>query len=851
MKRLMTIIFATGLASAAQAKWEYDPNVPRITDGIWDFRFTENGNELTLTNCAAGSGDVDFSTLFADIGKKVVEFGVNTASGAVDRPGVFYASSAVKSIVAPDVVRVGLWSCGSCNNLTNVVLSSGLTTLGGWAFWNDSKICHFKPGSLPLLSSMGVGSLQNLGSAVAFDQLEQVDLVLPALTILSNNDSFRNSPIFRSLSAENLSSVSGNDNFRSCTGFVSACLPKLATVSSTGLFQDCAALGEVEINGTLTTLQTDMFNGCAALSNVVVRAPVTQLKAGSLKGLAPHARVTFYGAVPTVASDSLSAVGAEANDCRIVVQTVQGASSAFWQQAVAPQASTFEAYKAIKPDYPGADCFGLLYDGTAYSWVQEIRYQVKVVGDPENFAAVTPNYGEQFGYADGETVTFSAPADEVAVSDDARAVVSGWKLFTATATGPERQVSSGTGTTCSFTYRAGKQYKLVWIWIYTKFRITVNSASGGAVEGLSGFYASGATVDLAATPDATHAFGCWLGASAADCAVNPLKLKIDRARTITPFFGGKWQYDSGAQTISDGNWTLSVTEISGDLTIVSSGPASGSGVLALTSFPQDVPGHHVVALSDVNRKQSVFSSETQEGRCVITAFVAPEVTSVGSWVFASPGSQFTLVALSPDLKTLGDHAFWATGCVKRFAPSRMPKMTTFSTSALADIGKDGGADREFVELELPALTALGTSALQNNGLVVSLVATGVTSAAASICEDGRALTNVVLSATVTPLNQNAFKNIAGGALIHLNGSKAPRMYASCIVSREAANRARILIDRKHKDSGWDDLIVPLTDEDRARADYPGKSAVGKLADAYGDAWLVETKPRLGFQVSIR
>ena len=275
---------------------------------------------------------------------------------------------------------------------------------------------------------------------------------------------------------------------------------------------------------------------------------------------------------------------------------------------------------------------------------------------------------------------------------------------------------------------------------------------------------------------------------------------------------------------------------------------------SLTSFPTDVPGHHVTALGTSYRYGSLFSSENKAGYHVLTAVVAPEVTSIGDWFFYMPGTQFELAAFSPDLTYVGGWAFWNANGVKRFFPGRMEKLTKFGNNRpFNNLGGAVAEGLEPVDFVMPALKSVTPEAFATSKMVASVTATGVTSVSAQAFDACPSLTNVVFGKVLTSLGDYALRKLPGGATVHLPGRHAPTLGAGAIYSENASNRARILIRRNYPGSGWDDLLMPLTEEDLAREDYPGEMTLGTVqaAGTAYSAWLVETKPRTGLLLMVR
>lgn len=841
--RLGGAILVALLAAHSFGAWTWGPNDSSITDGDWDLRFSAEGRDLTITNHVSGTGDLDFTSLETDLGVRVVALGVNSAKNT---GGVFDANSAITSLVAPDLVSMEGYSFRSCGKLTNLVVGAEFSSLGQHALRATTSLACWTP--MTNLTAVGTYAFQGAGSG----DIEPVDFVAPNLASVGSH-AFEGAMLIRSFVAPKLTSISSADLFLSNTRLERLEMPNLDSLKSSRICKGCTALGEVRLGGAFTLLYGDSFRDCTSLSNVVIKAPVSTVKAGVFKNVAPNAKIVFYDNAPTFESDSLSAVNAEAGFCRARVYTVLGRTSASWAEAVAPNADRFEVDKA-RPDYPGERAFGLLYDGTAYSWVIDLGPQLSVFSNIGEHGTVEPAFGTHYDLTDGETVEFSAPTGDISVSDVLKVRYGGWKLYSRALDGTRTLLSEGDGSLSgSFVYRDGVEYELEW-WGVRRHRVQVDEALGGTVSPVDLFVAEGGEVTLTATPEDGRAFGAWFGVPVAHAVENPLRLRVTSPLSVTPAFSGVWHYDVGAQVISNDVWRINVIAAGNNLNLVLAGADfAGEGRLLLTSFPQDEPGFHVTTVSDCGKTASPFYNNGK-----ISAFVAPEVTSIGQWSFYY-ASGLETVFLSPDVATIRDGAFRNASNVKRFYPSKMPSLTTLRGNAFIMFGSNirtSGEPHELVDFEMPALTALAADSIFSSaGLIGSFRAEGLAVLRKETLNKCTSLTNAVFGKGLTEIGDNALADIAGGATVWLPGRRAPTLGSGCIYSKDVDNRVRIKIRRNLSASGWNDVVTPLTDADRARADYPGNGTFGTLGVTVENAvyysWVIETEKHRGLVVIVR
>ena len=150
--------------------------------------------------------------------------------------------------------------------------------------------------------------------------------------------------------------------------------------------------------------------------------------------------------------------------------------------------------------------------------------------------------GISFSPAAGESamtageVTCTATAGKVDVGDGVRAWVTGWELTVTDAEG-QKTVTSGEGTSCTFTHEEGAGDALVWK-TACEYAVTVTSSdeTKGTVTG-SGWYAPGTAVTLTATPKGDNYFSGWSGdLGEADPMAKTIVVTADAAKTLVATF---------------------------------------------------------------------------------------------------------------------------------------------------------------------------------------------------------------------------------------------------------------------------------------------------------------------------
>lgn len=97
-------------------------------------------------------------------------------------------------------------------------------------------------------------------------------------------------------------------------------------------------------------------------------------------------------------------------------------------------------------------------------------------------------------------------------------------------------VSSGSGASTTFSLTTNSS--ITWLWAKTNYSLTLQTSGSGVISvGTNGWYTSGGSVSLTATPSAYWSFANWTGTGLTGSDTNPnLSVTMNQARTITANF---------------------------------------------------------------------------------------------------------------------------------------------------------------------------------------------------------------------------------------------------------------------------------------------------------------------------
>jgi len=142
------------------------------------------------------------------------------------------------------------------NEVENVVIESGVTTVGYYLFRNFTKI---KNVTLPEgVTSIGKGAFQSC-------PLESINF--PSTLITIHNYSFYNTKLKEIVIPASVTSI-GNNVFNSCSSLKSAKVLCDATTLNTKAFYNCASLEVIYLSKSIVSIKSNAFGNCTSLKTV-------------------------------------------------------------------------------------------------------------------------------------------------------------------------------------------------------------------------------------------------------------------------------------------------------------------------------------------------------------------------------------------------------------------------------------------------------------------------------------------------------------------------------------------------------------------------------------------------------
>ena len=238
------------------------------------WKFDASNNTLTLE-----SGDYDFSggrnalrPLNPDV-NLVVESGATLTGGAAgDGSGVTWQLT--ESTDDPSTYTLTIRGSGAMEDylmsghqpwrsfrdqITSVVVSPGVTSIGNLAFTRFSKLIHVDIAD----------SVVSIGEQAFSDCSRLTDITVPQSVTYIGVKAFDSCTNLSSitLSTNNITSIRPH-TFSGCSKLSSIVIPDGVTSIQSGAFFNCTKLTSITIPGSVTSIGSNVFDGCTSLNDI-------------------------------------------------------------------------------------------------------------------------------------------------------------------------------------------------------------------------------------------------------------------------------------------------------------------------------------------------------------------------------------------------------------------------------------------------------------------------------------------------------------------------------------------------------------------------------------------------------
>ena len=246
----------------------------------WNF----DASNYTLT---LESGDYDFSGEENALGplnpnvQLVVEPGAKLTGGAAgDGSGVTWQltentddpSTYTLTIRGSGAMEDYLMSsnqpwCSFRKQITSVVVSPGVTSIGNLAFTRSCNIIHVDIAD----------SVVSIGEQAFSDCSSLTDITVPQSVTYIGVKAFDSCTNLSSITLSNNITSIGTYAFNNCTNLTSITIPGSVTSIGWGAFSNCTKLTSITIPDSVTTIDPCAFKNCSSLTSITIPGSVTSI----------------------------------------------------------------------------------------------------------------------------------------------------------------------------------------------------------------------------------------------------------------------------------------------------------------------------------------------------------------------------------------------------------------------------------------------------------------------------------------------------------------------------------------------------------------------------------------------
>lgn len=149
--------------------------------------------------------------------------------------------------------------CSFRKQITSVVVSPGVTSIGNLAFTRFSKLIHVDIAD----------SVVSIGEGVFSDCSSLTDIKIPQSVTYIDANAFESCTNLSSitLSTNNITSIRPH-TFSGCSKLSSIVIPDGVTSIQSGAFFNCTKLTSITIPGSVTSIGSNVFTGCTSLNDI-------------------------------------------------------------------------------------------------------------------------------------------------------------------------------------------------------------------------------------------------------------------------------------------------------------------------------------------------------------------------------------------------------------------------------------------------------------------------------------------------------------------------------------------------------------------------------------------------------
>ena len=272
--------------------WNFDASNKKLTltNGSYDFSGEENAlgplnpnvqlvvkSGATLTGGAAGDG--------SDVTWQLTE---NT-----DDPSTYTLTIRGSGAMENYLMSSNQPWCSFRDQITSVVVSPGVTSIGNLAFTRFSKLIHVDIAD----------SVVSIGEQAFSDCSSLTDITVPQSVTYIGVNAFESCTNLSSitLSTNNITSIRPH-TFSGCSKLSSIVIPDGVTSIQLGAFSNCTKLTSISIPGSVISIGPYAFRDCTNLTSITIPSSVTSIGSNVFTGCTSLNDIRYSGTSESVIS---------------------------------------------------------------------------------------------------------------------------------------------------------------------------------------------------------------------------------------------------------------------------------------------------------------------------------------------------------------------------------------------------------------------------------------------------------------------------------------------------------------------------------------------------------------------
>ena len=186
--------------------------------------------------------------------------------------------------------------CKNREDIVNVVVTSGVTSIGNYVFCNCSGLTSVR---IP----EGVTSI---GECAFYGCSSLTSITIPEGVKSIGSQAFSGCSGLTSITIpESVTSI-GNSAFSGCSSLTSITIPEGVTSIESGAFYWCSSLTNITIPESVTSIGNSAFSGCRSLSSITISGSVTSIGNGAFYGCSGLTSITIPESVASIGDSAFS-----------------------------------------------------------------------------------------------------------------------------------------------------------------------------------------------------------------------------------------------------------------------------------------------------------------------------------------------------------------------------------------------------------------------------------------------------------------------------------------------------------------------------------------------------------------